>query len=44
MFNGVKHIPVEIYTDSKSLYDATKPNKNVAEKDWEFILQYCKNF
>ena len=32
MFNGVKHIPIEIYTDSKSLYDALKLKKNVTEK------------
>ena len=32
VFNGVKHIPTEIYADSKSLYDAFKLKKNVTEK------------
>ena len=32
VFNGVKHIPTEICTDSKSLYDAMKPKKNITEK------------
>ena len=32
VFNGVKHIPIEIYTDSKSLDDALKSKKNVIEK------------
>ena len=32
VFNGVKHIPIKIYTDSKSLDDALKSKKNVTEK------------
>ena len=29
---SIKHIPTEIYADSKSLYDAFKLKKNVTEK------------
>ena len=32
IFNGSKHIPIEIYTDSKSLYDSLNSKKNVLEK------------
>ena len=32
VFNGVKHIPIEIYTDGKFLYDASKSKKTVTEK------------
>ena len=32
LFNGTKSLPIEIYTDSKSLYDAIKSEKNVLEK------------
>ena len=41
VFNGVKHIPVEIYTDRKSLYDDLK--SKIKEKRLR-ILQYCENF
>ena len=32
VFNGVKHIAIEIYTDGKFLYDALKSKKTVTEK------------
>ena len=32
LFSGTKSLPIEIYTDSKSLYDAIKSKKNVLEK------------
>ena len=32
LFNGTKSLPIEIYTDIKSLFDAIKSKKNVLEK------------
>ena len=32
LFNGTKLLPIEVYTDSKSLYNAIKSQKNVLEK------------
>ena len=32
LFNGTKLLPIEVYTDSKSLYNAIKSKKNVLEK------------
>ena len=44
MFNGVKHIPIEIYTDSKSLNMMLwNQRKMLLKKNWELILQYWEN-
>ena len=32
LFNGTKSLPIEMYTNSKSLFDAIKSKKNVLEK------------
>ena len=32
LFSGTKLLPIEIYTDSKSLFDAIKSKKNILEK------------
>ena len=32
MFNGSKQISIEVYTDSKSLFDALNSKENVTEK------------
>ena len=32
LFNGTKSLPIEIYTDSKSLFDTIKSKKNILEK------------
>ena len=32
LFNGTKLLPIEVYNDSKSLYNAIKSKKNVLEK------------
>ena len=44
VFNGVKHIPIEIYTDSKSLNMMLwNRRKTLQKKDWELILQYWES-
>ena len=32
LFNGTKSLPIEMYTNSKSLFDAIKSKKNVLDK------------
>ena len=32
VYNGVKYIPIEIYTYSKSLYNVLKSKKNATER------------
>ena len=44
VFNEVKHIPIEIYTDSKSLNMMLwNQRKMLQKKDWELILQYWES-
>ena len=44
VFNGVKHIPIEIYTDSKSLNMMLwNQRKMLQKKEWESILQYWES-
>ena len=47
LFNGTKSLPIEIYIDSKSLYDAITSKKNVLEKrlktDIAMLRERCLN-